>query len=123
VCPSATSTFASIPLSDSTIQRRVNDIAADMREQLNGVISQCVYFSLALDESTDVSDIAQLAVFTRFVDKDFNVTELLDVVPMKGTTTTEDIFNAVEELLENVSLDLKKTVFCCYRWGTGNACR
>jgi len=112
VCPSAAKTFSSIPLSDSTIHHRVNDIAAEMKEQLEGIISSSVYFSLALDESTDVVDTAQLAVFGRFVDKDFNVTEeLLDVLPLKSTTKGEDIFNAVEELMDNANLDLKKLSF------------
>ena len=109
VCPSAAKSFASIPLSNDTIQRRVIDIAADMKDQLKDVISQCVYFSIALDESTDITDTAQLAVFARLVDKNFNVTEeLLEVIPLKGTTTGEDIFNAVDELLDNINLDLKK---------------
>ena len=47
-----------------------------------------IFFSNALDESTDLSNTAQLAIFIRGVDDDFNVTEeLLELVPKKGTTT------------------------------------
>ncbi|GBP09324.1 General transcription factor II-I repeat domain-containing protein 2A [Eumeta japonica] len=56
-------------------------------------------FSIALDESTDLSDTAQLAIFIRGVDKEFTVTEeLLALQPLKGTTTGEDIFNEVQKM-------------------------
>ncbi|GBP19876.1 General transcription factor II-I repeat domain-containing protein 2A [Eumeta japonica] len=52
----------------------------------------------SLDESTDLSDTAQLAIFIRGVDKEFTVTEkLLALQPLKGTTTGEDIFNEVQK--------------------------
>ncbi|GBP10233.1 General transcription factor II-I repeat domain-containing protein 2 [Eumeta japonica] len=48
----------------------------------------------ALDEGTDLSDTAQLALFTRGVNKEFTVTEeLLVLQTLKGTTAGEDIFN------------------------------
>ncbi|GBP26658.1 General transcription factor II-I repeat domain-containing protein 2A [Eumeta japonica] len=55
-------------------------------------------FFTSLDESTDLSDIAQLAIFIRGVDKEFTVTEeLLALQPLKGTTTGENIFNEVQK--------------------------
>jgi len=46
-----------------------------------------VRYSLALDESTDASDIAQLAIFVRGVDKNFAVTEeLASLCAMHDTT-------------------------------------
>jgi hypothetical protein len=47
-------------------------------------------FSIALDDSTDASDTAQLAIFIQEVDADFNTTEeVLALQPLKGTTTGE----------------------------------
>jgi hypothetical protein len=44
-----------------------------------------VAYSIATDESTDVTDIAQLAVCIRGINEDFQlVVELLELVPMKG---------------------------------------
>jgi hypothetical protein len=44
-------------------------------------------FSIALDDSTDASDTAQLTIFIRGVDADFSITEeLLALHPLKGTT-------------------------------------
>ncbi|GBP71233.1 General transcription factor II-I repeat domain-containing protein 2 [Eumeta japonica] len=52
----------------------------------------------SLDESIDLSDTAQLAIFIRGVDKEFTVIEeLLVLHPLKGTTTGEDIFNEVQK--------------------------
>ena len=48
--------------------------------------SDFVYFSIALDESTDNSDTAQLAIMVRGVDQHFNVTEdLLTLGSLHGT--------------------------------------
>ena len=50
-----------------------------------------------MDESTDVIDTAQLAIFIRGVDGDFNFTEeLLSIQSMKDTTTGSNIFEEVE---------------------------
>lgn len=56
----------------------------------------CKYFSLALDESTDVMDVSQLLIFTRTIDSTFEVhEELLKLVALHDTTKGTDIFNAV----------------------------
>ncbi|GBP10725.1 General transcription factor II-I repeat domain-containing protein 2A [Eumeta japonica] len=61
---------------------------------------------IALEESTDLSDIAQLAIFIRSVDKEFTVSkELLALQPLKGTTKGEDIFNEVQKWKIEVNPD------------------
>ncbi|GBP70062.1 General transcription factor II-I repeat domain-containing protein 2A [Eumeta japonica] len=63
--------------------------------QQNG---QLFMLNNVLDESTDLSDTAQLAIFIRGVNKKFSVTkELFALQPLKGTTTKEDIFNEVQK--------------------------
>jgi hypothetical protein len=52
-----------------------------------------VAYSIAIDESTDVTDVAQLAVFIRGVNEDFQlVMEHSQLVPMKGKTGAGEIF-------------------------------
>ncbi|GBP56500.1 General transcription factor II-I repeat domain-containing protein 2A [Eumeta japonica] len=76
-----------------------NDIKTTLTDRMAGFES----FSIALDESTDLSDTAQLAIFIRGVDKDFTVTEeLLALQPLKGTTTEEDIFNEVQKVVNDL---------------------
>jgi hypothetical protein len=53
-------------------------------------------FSLALDESTDIVETAQLCIFIRGVDKSFKEhEEILLVSPMHGKTTGTDIFDTL----------------------------
>lgn len=67
-----------------------------------------MFYSIALDESTDMSHTAQLAVFIWGVSEDFEITEveLLGLQPMKGTTQGTDLFTSLIELLNKFKLKL-----------------
>ncbi|CAH1998493.1 unnamed protein product [Acanthoscelides obtectus] len=53
-----------------------------------------------LDERTDLSDISQLVIFIRTIQYDFSVAEeMLDLIPLHGTTEGTDIFEAVNKLV------------------------
>ena len=67
--------FEKIPLSHQTVARRVEELSNFVQEKVMNQIQQCVYFSLALDESTDIRDVSQLLVFVRSIDSQFNVSE------------------------------------------------
>ena len=101
--------FGKISLSRTTITRRTEQLSENIQVQLQDRIKEMVAFSLALDESTDMVDTAQLAVFIRGVDKSLNVTEdLLALRSMKGTTTGTDIYNEVIAAIEQKKLELAK---------------
>jgi hypothetical protein len=69
-------------------------------------------FSLALDESTDTCDTAQLLTFVRGIDAEFEITEeLAGFQGLKGTTTGEDIFQKLYETLRSLLLNWKE--LCC----------
>lgn len=62
-------------------------------------------FSLAVDESTDNTDTAQLSICIRGVKSDLSITEeLLDVAATHGTTTGRDVFDAVEKSVSKNAL-------------------
>ena len=68
-------------------------MACDIQDQLQTFAHDFEQFSIALDESTDMKDTAQLIIFIRGVTKDFHVTEKnLALASMKGTTTGADMF-------------------------------
>lgn len=96
ICPEKKSAFEKIPLSRRTVTRRVEDIAENLEFQLTNRAVTFSFFTLALDESCDVHDTAQLLIFLRGITEDFKVTEELAAMQsMKGTTTGSDLFRQV----------------------------
>ena len=87
--------FQTVPLSGQTVSRRMVGIDNFLVDKLRTLIQNCVYFSLCLDESTDITDISQLAIFIRAVQSDFSINEeLLALVPLHNTTKGVDIYTA-----------------------------
>ena len=111
LCPGKTKLFEGISLSPNTIASRVADLAANAEEQLVATAKGFESFCIALDESTDVSDTAQCAVFIRGVDCSLNVTEkYLELIPLKGTITGRDIFQALEKCINKYGLPWDRLV-------------
>ena len=70
-------------------------------------VKNFVSWSFAIDESTDMKDAAQLAIFIEGVDKELNETEeLLSLQCMKDTTTGANIFSEVLDAFDKFGLDL-----------------
>jgi hypothetical protein len=69
-------------------------------------------FSFAADESTDACDTAQLVIFVRGIDAEFEITEELPGhQSKKGTTTGEVICQKLCETLRSLHLNWKD--LCC----------
>lgn len=80
---------------------RISEQSADLDSQLKRKVESFLAFTVAIDESTDITDVAQLAIFIRGVDDTLTVTEeFLELVPMTDTTTAEDIFRSVVGALD-----------------------
>ena len=60
-----------LSLSDNTVQRRISEMSMDIKDQVVSEIKAAPLgiFALQLDEITDVSNCAQLLVFTRYMPK------------------------------------------------------
>ena len=99
------------PVSRHTVERRVSRINVDVEDKLQNDLKNSTAFSLALDESTDVRDNPQLAVFVRYVPNDVAVKEeLLDLIALKETTRGVDIKNALDNILVNAEVPLNRLV-------------
>ena len=80
-------------MSPNTVEKKIIDLAANVEKLLLAAAKNFQTFSIAFDESRDVSGTAQCAVFIRDVNRCLNVMEeFLDLMPMKGTTTERDRF-------------------------------
>ncbi|KAK7893660.1 hypothetical protein WMY93_022812 [Mugilogobius chulae] len=109
MCPSQARTFAQLSLSRNTVTRRIEDMSRDIKEQFKAKSSGFAAFSLACDESTDISDSAQLLIFIRGVSDSMEITqELAGVETLRGTTKSEDLFAAVGRVLEKYNLSWEK---------------
>ena len=86
---------------------RISNISANLDSQLNNKVKSFVMFSVGLDESTDI---AQLAIFIRGVDETLSVTEFLGLVPMMDTTTGNGIFNSLVGVLNKGRVDWSPAV-------------
>ena len=111
LCPDKTKLFEGISLSPNTVASRVSDFSANEEEPLVATAKDFESFSIALDESTDVSDTVQCAVFIRGVDCSLNMTEeFLELIPLKGTTTGRDIFQTLEKCIDKYGLPWDRLV-------------
>ncbi|XP_065643059.1 general transcription factor II-I repeat domain-containing protein 2-like [Hydra vulgaris] len=93
LCPEKIKDFNNISLSRNTVAERVNDIATDLRSQLTKICKNVQAFSIAVDESTDVKDVAQLSL-----------------IPIHGTTTGAEIILEIEKILDKYKLPITKLV-------------
>ncbi|GFU86916.1 general transcription factor II-I repeat domain-containing protein 2A [Trichonephila clavipes] len=111
ICPQKLEIFTQISVSRQTVERIIENISREMCASLNTVATSFVYFSLALDETSDIKDTAQLAILIRGVDRQMNITEkLLELVSLKGTTTGRDVKEAVINCAQSREKYLKNLV-------------
>lgn len=111
VCPEKRQAFGNISLSRNTVAERIGDLAGDLNSQLKDKVKSFIAFSIAIDESTDVTDVAQLGIFIRGVDASLTVTEeFVEMVPMTNTTTANDVFSSLVEALDRLGVDWSHAV-------------
>lgn len=79
-CPEKKSLFSNVALSAKTVAEYICNLSGDIYEQLCDKAQMFTAYSVAHDESTDITGSAQLAIFIRKINDQSEVTEkLLDV--------------------------------------------
>ncbi|MBN3302946.1 GT2D2 protein, partial [Amia calva] len=101
-----------ISLSDSTAVKRTEVLAEDLLDQMKSAIKKAKCISLALDESTDNTDNAQLLVFVRFFDEEKGefCEDVLGLTALHGHTRGDDIYEALIQMLRDREIDLKHVI-------------
>uniref|UniRef100_A0A3Q3BZE1 Uncharacterized protein n=1 Tax=Haplochromis burtoni TaxID=8153 RepID=A0A3Q3BZE1_HAPBU len=101
-----------IPMSASTATKRSEILAQDVLSQQEEAIHKTPCVGLAVDESTDVSDNAQLLVYVRFFNNDKKefCEDLLSVTSLHSTTRGEDIYVAIKEMLTKRGIEPNQVV-------------
>ncbi|XP_036027915.1 protein ZBED8-like [Onychomys torridus] len=98
--------LSTVSLSNDTIRRRIDDMSADILDQVIQEIKSAPLpiFSIQLDESTDVANCSQLLVYVRYInDGDFK-DEFLFCKPLEPTATARDVFDKVSSFLKEHKL-------------------
>ena len=99
-----------IPLSDDTVKRRIDDMAENCEQQLLEDLANS-QFAIQLDESTTVASEALLIVYVRYVNKNNELkNELLHSVNLRTTTRGEDIFDSVHQYFKKHNLNIDNLV-------------
>jgi len=110
-CSNCVTKFEAVSLNRMTMQRRIIDMSSQIKGKFSEVTNKFVYYSLAVDESTDITSTSQLAIFIRGVTSTFDVyEELLELCPMKGQTRGSDLLQCLLTCLSKQQLDLTKLI-------------
>ncbi|KAI0223668.1 Protein ZBED8 [Lamellibrachia satsuma] len=99
-------------LSPDTCACRCDELSGDILTQLMTKLRACPAFSLALDESIDKSDMAQLMVSVRYFNEGVSE-DFLCLIPLKGTTTARDVCSTLLKFCEENDLTWKHLVSLC----------
>ena len=102
-----------IPLSNNTVLRRISAISDDQREQLILRNKEGSKFAIQLDESTDITNMANLLVYVRCIyNNDINE-DLLFRQQLDKRTTGMNIFKKVNIFFNEMGLQWKDCVGVC----------
>ncbi|KAG8231590.1 hypothetical protein J437_LFUL012282, partial [Ladona fulva] len=103
-----------IPLSNDTISDRIEDMSKDILAQVvSDLISSPAKFSLQLDETTDVSNLSQRAVFMGYVKDDVINEDFLFCKPLTTTTKAADVKKFVDDLFKDNNLSWNMVSAVC----------
>ena len=101
----------SIPLSDNSVQRRVDKMAENVEETLSKML-MTTEFSLQLDESTLPGNESLLLAYVRFIKGGSLCQELSFARLLETDTKGESVYRAVKDYLQKKSIPLTNIILC-----------
>ncbi|XP_068205304.1 protein FAM200C-like [Palaemon carinicauda] len=99
-----------VPLSNNVIGGRVEDMSCDILDQIvEEIQASPTRISLQLDESTDVSNLSQLIVYTPLHQKMVKIKdEFLFCLALQTTTKAADVFRLLDEFFQKHQIKWEK---------------
>ncbi|XP_067133494.1 zinc finger BED domain-containing protein 5-like [Centruroides vittatus] len=102
-----------VALSRNIVMRRIDDVDQDVGTQIVPGLQYCKYFSLTLDQSCDITDNAQLSIFVRYTNDNFDIVEELLDLHQLVLTAWQDIFKEVKNVIEVNKVEWTKLDSVC----------
>ena len=109
----AANNLKSVPLSNDTVRRRIDDLSAEILSQLLDRLRSSDHFSIQLDESTDIASAAQLIALVRYPWEGAILEDFLFCKEVPGRATGEEIFRLLDELIHEAGMSWRKCVAVC----------
>ena len=99
--------LTSVSLSNNTIFRRITDMSFNILNQVVEKIKKSTFgmYAIQLDETTDITNLAQLCCYVRYTYNGEFEDEFLFCDDLKSRTTAKDIFEKVSNFFEEHDLD------------------
>ncbi|XP_036917373.1 zinc finger MYM-type protein 6 isoform X4 [Sturnira hondurensis] len=115
VSSSAGDKMKTIPLPNNTIGHRIDELSADIEDQLIQKVKESKWFALQIDEFSETSNITLLLCYVRFIDNDCSdiKEELLCCIEMPSQITGVEIFELINKYIDSKSLNWKHCVGLC----------
>ena len=99
-----------LSLSRKTVKDRILKLESNAAKQLTQELSSCKYFSICIDESTDITSAARLAIFSRFCKGDETCEEMVALLTLPERTTEAAMCKAAINEFSSRQIEISKVV-------------
>lgn len=102
-----------IPVSNNTVSRRIDAMSEDILAVILSRVKKSEFYSLQVDESTDVANLANLLLYVRYLFEGSVQEEFLFCRPLATRTTGQEIFNLIDVFMRTNGIDWERCVGIC----------
>lgn len=112
-CQEGSQLWQNIPLSRRTVARSTEEISKLIYSAAKTRLINCKYFSLSIDESTDINNICQLIICIKTVDENLTCfDEVLELVSLHGNVTGQVLYDVIESYVFSIVDKSKLSSIC-----------